>query len=272
MIGSSSVPALRQFCARCAPADAIVATADRLNLSVPAAARPFHVARARILPAAPSASSPAHAPAKQFTCFGRVHGASRRRRRRYSPTASPRTSHFNRALGRESLLPGKETSFATSQPAAVSSLPLSGTAAVRRGPSSRYFDDMTVYASSRACRTLLESAKPVRHYRGAIFDTPLRWARGALAAYVHACGPLLRVRRPPILPSTRVGYQASGLPLPASRLPSRPLYPQHRRLADDLLATLIASPGRRARARATRWEISPAPPGRANGSALRGSQ
>ena len=235
--------------------DAIVATAERLNLAVAGGgSHPFHHwHERRIYPTERfrRVSALYGYLAKQFTVFGQhvhvgvLHGDDAvyltHRLARYIP-------HFIALSASSPYFQGEETSFETSRLHAVSAFPLSGhmppveTWAEFNG----YFDDMKGYGIVESMKDFYWDIRPKPEYgtiEVRIFDTPLTVERAAqLAAYVQTLAAhLLRVRATePILPMYRVyGYnrfQACRFGFEATVID--PYTREQRRLADDLLATL----------------------------------
>jgi glutamate---cysteine ligase / carboxylate-amine ligase len=235
--------------------DAIVATAERLNLSVAGGgSHPFHRwHERRIYPTERfrHVSSLYGYLAKQFTVFGQhVHvGVTNgddavyltHRLARYIP-------HFIALSASSPYYQGEETSFETSRLHAVSAFPLSGnmppleTWAEFNG----YFDEMKGYGIVESMKDFYWDIRPKPEYgtiEVRIFDTPLTVERAAqLAAYVQTLAAhLLRERvTAPVLPMYRVyGYnrfQACRFGFEATLVD--PYTREQTRLGDDLLATI----------------------------------
>ncbi len=235
--------------------DAIVATAERLNLAVAGGgSHPFHKwHERRIYPTERfrRVSSLYGYLAKQFTVFGQhVHvGVTNgddavyltHRLAEYIP-------HFIALSASSPYFQGEETSFETSRLHAVSAFPLSGHMPMVQtwAEFNGYFDDMKAYGIVESMKDFYWDIRPKPEYgtiEVRIFDTPLTIERAAhLAAYVQTLAAhLLRERRnEPILPMYRVyGYnrfQACRFGFEATVID--PYTREQRRLADDLLATL----------------------------------
>ncbi len=235
--------------------DAIVATAERLNLAVAGGgSHPFHKwHERRIYPTERfrRVSSLYGYLAKQFTVFGQhVHvGVTNgddavyltHRLAEYIP-------HFIALSASSPYFQGEETSFETSRLHAVSAFPLSGHMPMVQtwAEFNGYFDDMKAYGLVESMKDFYWDIRPKPEYgtiEVRIFDTPLTIERAAhLAAYVQTLAAhLLRERRnEPILPMYRVyGYnrfQACRFGFEATVID--PYTREQRRLADDLLATL----------------------------------
>jgi carboxylate-amine ligase len=235
--------------------DAIVATADRLNLAVAGGgSHPFHRwHERRIYPTERfrHVSALYGYLAKQFTVFGQhVHvGVTSGDDAVYlTHRLAPYIPHFIALSASSPYYQGEETSFETSRLHAVSAFPLSGhmpplaTWAEFNG----YFDEMKAYGIVESMKDFYWDIRPKPEYgtiEVRIFDTPLNMERAAeLAAYVQCLAAhLLRERRTaPILPMYRVyGYnrfQACRFGFEATLID--PETREQRRLGDDLLATL----------------------------------
>jgi carboxylate-amine ligase len=235
--------------------DAIVATAERLNLAVAGGgSHPFHRwHERRIYPTERfrRVSSLYGYLAKQFTVFGQhVHvGVSNGDDAVYlTHRLASFIPHFIALSASSPFYQGEETSFETSRLHAVSAFPLSGhmppvqTWAEFNG----YFDDMKSYGIVESMKDFYWDIRPKPEYgtiEVRIFDTPLTVARAAqLAAYVQSLAAnLLRERvSTPILPMYRVygfnRFQATRFGFEGTIID--PYTREQRRLGDDLLATL----------------------------------
>ena len=265
--------------------DAIVATAERLNLAVAGGgSHPFHKwHERRIYPTERfrRVSTLYGYLAKQFTVFGQhVHvGVTNGDDAVYlTHQLAAHIPHFIALSAASPYFQGEETSFETSRLHAVSSFPLSGhmpmveTWAEFNG----YFDDMKAYGIVESMKDFYWDIRPKPEYgtiEVRIFDTPLTVERAAqLAAYVQTLAAhLLRERRTqPILPMYRVyGYnrfQACRFGFEATLID--PYTREQRRLADDLLATLerVAPDAEAMGTRDAMTEIARATRAGANGS------
>jgi carboxylate-amine ligase len=235
--------------------DAIVSTAERLNLAVAGGgSHPFHKwHERRIYPTERfrRVSSLYGYLAKQFTVFGQhVHvGVENGDDAVYlTHRLAAFIPHFIALSASSPYYQGEETSFETSRLHAVSAFPLSGhmppvqTWAEFNG----YFDEMKAYGIVESMKDFYWDIRPKPEYgtiEVRIFDTPLTVARAAqLAAYAQAlCANLLRERvATPILPMYRVygfnRFQACRFGFEATLID--PYTREQRRLGDDLLATL----------------------------------
>jgi len=235
--------------------DAIVATAERLNLAVAGGgSHPFHKwHERRIYPTERfrHVSSLYGYLAKQFTVFGQhVHvGVTNGDDAIYlTHRLAAYIPHFIALSASSPYYQGEETSFETSRLHAVSAFPLSGhmpplaTWAEFNG----YFDEMQAYGIVESMKDFYWDIRPKPEYgtiEVRIFDTPLTIERAArLAAYVQCLAAnLLRERRSePILPMYRVysynRFQACRFGFEATLVD--PYTRVQRRLADDLVATL----------------------------------
>ena len=235
--------------------DAIVGTAERLNLAVAGGgSHPFHKwHERRIYPTERfrRVSSLYGYLAKQFTVFGQhVHiGVTSGDDAVYlTHRLAAFIPHFIALSASSPFFQGEETSFETSRLHAVSAFPLSGhmppieTWAEFNG----YFDDMKGYGIVESMKDFYWDIRPKPEYgtiEVRIFDTALNVERAAeLAAYVQTLAAnLLRVRvTEPVVPMYRVyGYnrfQACRFGYEATLVD--PYTREQRRLGDDLLATL----------------------------------
>jgi carboxylate-amine ligase len=235
--------------------DAIVATAERLNLAVAGGgSHPFHKwHERRIYPAERfrHVSSLYGYLAKQFTVFGQhVHvGVTNGDDAIYlTHRLAAFIPHFIALSASSPYYQGEETSFETSRLHAVSAFPLSGhmpplqTWAEFNG----YFDEMQAYGIVESMKDFYWDIRPKPEYgtiEVRILDTPITVERAAkLAAYVQCLAAnLLRERRTePILPMYRVysynRFQACRFGFEATVID--PYTREQRRLGDDLLATL----------------------------------
>ena len=235
--------------------DAIVATAERLNLAVAGGgSHPFHKwHERRIYPTERfrRVSSLYGYLAKQFTVFGQhVHvGVTNGDDAVYlTHRLAAFIPHFIALSASSPYFQGEETSFETSRLHAVSAFPLSGHMPMVQtwAEFNGYFDDMVAYGIVESMKDFYWDIRPKPEYgtiEVRIFDTPLTVERAAqLAAYVQTLAAhLLRERRTePILPMYRIyGYnrfQACRFGFEATVID--PYTREQRRLADDLLATL----------------------------------
>ena len=259
--------------------DAIVSTAERLNLTVAGGgSHPFHRwSERRIFPTErfKRVSALYGYLAKQFTVFGQhVHiGVTSGDDAVYlTHRLAPYIPHFIALSASSPFYQGEDTSFETSRLHAVSAFPLSGhMPAVNTWEEfNRFFDEMQGYGIVESMKDFYWDIRPKPEYgtiEVRIFDTPLTVERAAqLAAYAQAlCANLLRERvASPILPMYRVygfnRFQATRFGFEGTLVD--PYTHEQKRLGDDLLATLerIAPDGEamgagdalRALARATR--------------------
>ena len=235
--------------------DAIVATAERLNLAVAGGgSHPFHRwHERRIFPTErfKRVSALYGYLAKQFTVFGQhVHiGVTSGDDAVYlTHRLAPYIPHFIALSASSPFYQGEETSFETSRLHAVSAFPLSGHMPPVHSweEFNGFFDEMKGYGIVESMKDFYWDIRPKPEYgtiEVRIFDTPLTVERAAqLAAYVQTLAAhLLRIRRTePIEPLYRVyGYnrfQACRFGFDATLVD--PHTRQQMRLREDLLAAL----------------------------------
>ena len=236
--------------------DAIVATAEMLNLAVAGGgSHPFHRwSDRRIFPAErfKHVSALYGYLAKQFTVFGQhihVGVASGDDAVYLTHRLAPFIPHFIALSASSPFYQGEETSFETSRLHAVSAFPLSGhmPEVADWREFNRFFDEMQGYGIVESMKDFYWDIRPKPEYgtiEVRICDTPLTVELAAqLAAYAQTlAADLLRNRRvEPIAPLYRVyGYnrfQACRFGFDATLV-----YPYSRKqevLRDDLLATLL---------------------------------
>jgi carboxylate-amine ligase len=236
--------------------DAIVATAERLNLAIAGGgSHPFHRwHERRIYPTErfKHVSALYGYLAKQFTVFGQhVHvGVTSgddavyltHRLARYIP-------HFIALSAASPFYQGVDTSFETSRLHAVSAFPLSGhmPPVDSWAAFNEFFDEMQGYGIVEGMKDFYWDIRPKPEYgtiEVRIFDTPLTVEVAAqLAAYVQTLASnLLRERRSePVEPLYRVygfnRFQACRFGFGATIVD--PYARSHKRLDEDLLATLM---------------------------------
>ena len=235
--------------------NAIVATADRLNLAVAGGgSHPFHRwNERRIFPTErfQHVSSLYGYLAKQFTVFGQhIHvGVENGDDAVYlTHRLAPYIPHFIALSASSPFYQGEDTSFETSRLHAVSAFPLSGymPEVSNWDEFGVFFDEMAGYGIVKSMKDFYWDIRPKPEYGTIeirICDTPLTVELAAqLAAYAQVLvADLLRNRREePIAPLYRVyGYnrfQATRFGFEATLV-----YPYSRsqvRLREDLLATL----------------------------------
>jgi carboxylate-amine ligase len=235
--------------------DAIVATAERLNLSVAGGgSHPFHRwSERRIFPTErfKRVSALYGYLAKQFTVFGQhVHiGVTSGDDAVYlTHRLAPYIPHFIALSASSPFYQGEDTSFETSRLHAVSAFPLSGHMPPVNSwhEFNGFFDEMQGYGIVESMKDFYWDIRPKPEYgtiEVRIFDTPLTVERAAqLAAYVQTLAAhLLRVRRTePVEPMYRVyGYnrfQACRFGFDATLVD--PYTRAQMRLREDLLAAL----------------------------------
>ena len=235
--------------------DAIVATAERLNLAVAGGgSHPFHRwHERRIFPSErfKRVSALYGYLAKQFTVFGQhVHvGVTSGDDAVYlTHRLAPYIPHFIALSASSPFYQGEDTSFETSRLHAVSAFPLSGhmPACDSWTEFNAFFDEMKGYGIVESMKDFYWDIRPKPEYgtiEVRIFDTPVTVELAAqLAAYVQTlCAHLLRVRRTePIAPMYRVyGYnrfQACRFGFDATLVD--PYTRQQMRLREDLMAAL----------------------------------
>jgi carboxylate-amine ligase len=235
--------------------DAIVATAERLNLAVAGGgSHPFHRwHERRIYPTErfKRVSALYGYLAKQFTVFGQhIHVGLENgddavylthRMARYIP-------HFIALSASSPFFQGEETSFETSRLHAVSAFPLSGhmPPVASWAEFNDFFDEMQGYGIVESMKDFYWDVRPKPEYGTIeirICDTPLTVARAAqLAAYAQTLAAhLLRNRETgPIEPMYRVygfnRFQACRFGFEATVVDPRTR--EQGRLRDDILATL----------------------------------
>jgi carboxylate-amine ligase len=235
--------------------DAIVATAERLNLAVAGGgSHPFHRwHERRIFPTErfKRVSALYGYLAKQFTVFGQhIHvGVTSGDDAVYlTHRLAPYIPHFIALSASSPFYQGEDTSFETSRLHAVSAFPLSGhmPEVATWEQFNAFFDEMKGYGIVESMKDFYWDIRPKPEYgtiEVRICDTPLTVARAAqLAAYAQTLAAhLLRVRRTePVAPMYRVyGYnrfQACRFGFDATLVDP---YTRHQsRLREDLLAAL----------------------------------
>src|SRR3954471_25011957 len=235
--------------------DAIVSTADRLNLEVAGGgAHPFHRWHERRIYPTESfkrVSSLYGYLAKQFTVFGQhIHvGVENGDDAVYlTHRLAPFIPHFIALSASSPFYQGEDTSFETSRLHAISAFPLSGHMPEVRSWAefSTFFDEMAGYGIVESMKDFYWDIRPKPEYGTIeirICDTPLTVELAAqLAAYAQtlAADLLLERRGEPLAPLYRVyGYnrfQACRFGFEGTLV-----YPYSRsqvRLREDLLATL----------------------------------
>src|SRR3954469_6703822 len=235
--------------------DAIVATADKLNLAVAGGgAHPFHRWNdRRIYPTERfrHVSALYGYLAKQFTVFGQhIHiGVANADDAVYlTHRLAPFMPHFIALSAASPYYQGEDTSFETSRLHAVSAFPLAGhmPEVENWADFSRFFDEMLEYGIVKSMKDFYWDIRPKPEYGTIeirICDTPLTVELAAqLAAYAQtlASDLLLNRRSEPLPPLYRVyGYnrfQACRFGFEGTLV-----YPYSRsqvRLREDLLATL----------------------------------
>jgi carboxylate-amine ligase len=235
--------------------DAIVSTADRLNLEVAGGgSHPFHRwHERRIYPTErfKRVSSLYGYLAKQFTVFGQhVHvGVESGDDAVYlTHRLAPYIPHFIALSASSPFYQGEDTSFETSRLHAISAFPLAGNMPplTTWDEFNAYFDEMAGYGIVESMKDFYWDVRPKPEYGTVeirICDTPLTVERAAeLAAYAQTlAADLLRERvEHSLLPLYRVyGYnrfQACRFGFEAQIVD--PYAHTHVRLKDDLLATL----------------------------------
>ena len=234
--------------------DAIVATAERLNLSVAGGgSHPFHRwHERRIYPTERfrKVSALYGYLAKQFTVFGQhihVGLASADDAVYLTHRLAPYIPHFIAMSASSPFYQGEDTSFETSRLHAVSAFPLSGhmPAVETWSEFNAFFDEMQAYGIVESMKDFYWDIRPKPEYgtiEVRICDTPLTVVRAAqLAAYAQTLAAhLLRTRRTePVAPMYRVygfnRFQACRFGFEATVVD--PYAREQRRLREDLLAT-----------------------------------
>ncbi len=236
--------------------DAIVTTAERLNLAVAGGgSHPFHRwHERRIFPSErfKRVSALYGYLAKQFTVFGQhVHiGVTSGDDAVYlTHRLAPYIPHFIALSASSPFYQGEDTSFETSRLHAVSAFPLSGhmPPVATWSEFNTFFDEMQGYGIVESMKDFYWDIRPKPEYgtiEVRIFDTPLTVERAAqLAAYVQTLAAhLLRVRRTePVEPMYRVyGYnrfQACRFGFDGTVVD--PYTRQQLRLREHLMAALV---------------------------------
>jgi carboxylate-amine ligase len=234
--------------------DAIVSTAERLNLAVAGGgSHPFHRwHERRIYPTErfKRVSALYGYLAKQFTVFGQhIHvGLTSADDAVYlTHRLAPYIPHFIAMSASSPFYQGEETSFETSRLHAVSAFPLSGhmPEAETWAEFNVFFDEMLAYGIVESMKDFYWDIRPKPEYgtiEVRICDTPLTVERAAqLAAYAQtlACNLLRERRTKPVAPLYRVyGYnrfQACRFGFQGTLV--NPYSREQRRLRDDLLDT-----------------------------------
>jgi glutamate---cysteine ligase / carboxylate-amine ligase len=235
--------------------DAIVSTAERLNLAVAGGgSHPFHRwHERRIYPSErfKRVSALYGYLAKQFTVFGQhIHvGLTSADDAVYlTHRLAPYIPHFIAMSASSPFYQGEDTSFETSRLHAVSAFPLSGhmPPVETWAEFNTFFAEMQAYGIVESMKDFYWDIRPKPEYgtiEVRICDTPLTVERAAqLAAYAQTLAAhLLRERRTePVAPMYRVyGYnrfQACRFGFDGTMVD--PYTKQQRRLREDLMATL----------------------------------